>query len=508
MKIKRTAARVAVCAALAAFCACACAAESPRENAETEGDYILSEEYVPEAAEESDYERSEDLLVEDDRDYIYNPLDVNGDIVLNAPLLSSVVNADTALNAMRQQIVNMTAAQKLSAANVDLTTLYAETAVSQAAAKTVTGQDVIISRASVSELEDTAERTREGVERVLSEGGIDRVREIPNTVTFRTEERRAIRITIQPDILETGVDRVRVETPTYGVVLRVADLAADLTRPIVIETEDVGENFETGTSNRLTAVSMTMPREEEGFQLSAPVTLSFSTGSSDTTYLGLADSAGGALYSKYNPATARLEGKANASGVYSTARRELDFKDISQKSKAMQEAIKNLASRGVINGTSPTTFEPDKLLTRAQFVSLVMRGLGKIDGNASANFTDVKSGDWFRDAAASSQKYNIISGFPDGSFRGLSNINKGQMYTVVGRILVNEARYNTPYDPARYLTGFSDGLAIDEALKPMVALASRENLIVRRTDGRFAGGLNMTRGDAALILYNLFQKIW
>jgi len=39
-------------------------------------------------------------------------------------------------------------------------------------------------------------------------------------------------------------------------------------------------------------------------------------------------------------------------------------------------------------------------------------------------------------------------------------------------------------------------------------LATRENLVVKRTDGKFMPKGTMTREDAAIILYRMFSRIW
>lgn len=174
----------------------------------------------------------------------------------------------------------------------------------------------------------------------------------------------------------------------------------------------------------------------------------------------------------------------------------------------MQDAIRYLASKGVIYGTTETTFSPDDTINRAQIVALIMRALGKAnDTSLRASFTDVSPSDWYYYAAAS-QKNNIILGYSDGSFRGGNIINRGQIYVVSGRILVKEMRYKAPTNPESYLSGYKDGDAIADWAKPMIALATKENLIVKRKDGRFYAAGSMTRGNAAIALYRLFKKMW
>ena len=76
---------------------------------------------------------------------------------------------------------------------------------------------------------------------------------------------------------------------------------------------------------------------------------------------------------------------------------------------------------------------------------------------------------------------------------------------VAARVLISEMNYKTPSDSATYLSKYSD--TVVSWAQPQVALATKENLVVYRTGGTFSGSKDMTRGDAAIIIYRLFQKI-
>ena len=201
-----------------------------------------------------------------------------------------------------------------------------------------------------------------------------------------------------------------------------------------------------------------------------------------------------------------MDGKINTSGTYTVQTNEKNFADIANKSAEMQKAILYLTSKGIINGTSATEFSPDGTINRQQIAALIMRALGKVDNTAKPTFTDVSSSSSLYHAIASSQKHKIINGYSDNTFRGANVINRSQIITVAGRVLTTEMNYKTPSNASTYLAKYSD--TVPDYAKEMVALATRENLVVYRTDGTFSGAKNMTRGDAAIILYRLFQKIW
>ena len=58
------------------------------------------------------------------------------------------------------------------------------------------------------------------------------------------------------------------------------------------------------------------------------------------------------------------------------------------------------------------------------------------------------------------------------------------------------------------LDEFSDSSAIPQWSQSDIALATSANMVIRRTDGSFAPDMEMTRGDAAVVIEKLFDKVW
>lgn len=78
--------------------------------------------------------------------------------------------------------------------------------------------------------------------------------------------------------------------------------------------------------------------------------------------------------------------------------------------------IRVLASRGILFGTSPTTFDPDRPITRAEFTAIAMR-FSKGDLSGENIFVDVAEGAWYYDVIVGSIKYGWIYGYQDRSHR-------------------------------------------------------------------------------------------
>ena len=438
----------------------------------------------------------------DKEEYIYDEPDLGGEVVLPVKELDNVEDTDDAVQAVESLTKDMTTEEKSSATGIDLATLYAETAVSKAASKEVSGDEIIIDAAAVSDLEEIAKETSKAVETALINGGITTARYLSDTVTLVTDEVGEVKIKIDPDVLTTDIDKIRVETPTYALTLKLSDLAADLKDIITITAQDVGAGYALGSGTGKTTVKVNLPNGKT----SNPVTLSLPSNSGSTTYQAVVNTEGTATSSKYNPATTDIDGKINTSGQYTVVNNEKNFSDIQNKSAEMQAAIRYLASKGIISGTTETGFSPDASISRAEIAMLLVKALGKLDSSAVATFADVQKSNWYYTAAASSQKHKLISGYEDNTFRGPTAINKEQIVSVASRVLTTEMGYKAPSNPATYLAKYSDTVA--GWAQGQVALATKENLVVYRTDGTFSGAKNMTRGDAAIIIYRLFQKIW
>ncbi|MDE7325289.1 MAG: leucine-rich repeat protein, partial [Lachnospiraceae bacterium] len=431
------------------------------------------------------------------KDYLYDTSDPGENVILDTDRLNTVSNTSTAASAVQSQVQSMTSEQKASATGADLATLYAETAAAKASSQTMNSGDILINAALLSDIQNTATQAVEAVETALTDGGIVTAREFFRTAILTTTE-TAVNIRIDPDVLHTEVDKVRVETPAYALTFKLSDLEPDLTHVLSFTAETANPAARTVANE----VSITLP---EGGTTNS-VTVSLPSDSDDPTYQTVASTDGTAAASKYNPATTNMDGKINQSGTYTVITNEKDFTDIGDKSQEMQDAIRYLASKGIIAGRTATTFAPDGSITRAEIATLLVKALGKFDPNAVATFSDVSRRNWYYSAAASSQRHGLINGFPDNTFQGAANINKIQIVAVSSRVLTKEMRYKTPSNPSAYLSKYSDSVA--KWAQPEVALATRENLVVYRTDGTFSGDKDMTRGDAAIIIYRLFQRIW
>ena len=95
-------------------------------------------------------------------------------------------------------------------------------------------------------------------------------------------------------------------------------------------------------------------------------------------------------------------------------------------------AIEALASRGIINGRSKKSFAPDANMTRAEFATIITRGLGLVEEDTKV-FSDVSSDKWYAGYIGTANKYGIVNGVGEGKFNPEGTITRQEAATMVAR---------------------------------------------------------------------------
>ena len=108
------------------------------------------------------------------------------------------------------------------------------------------------------------------------------------------------------------------------------------------------------------------------------------------------------------------------------------FTDVPEDSFCF-EPIMELLDMGIVSGTSATTYDPARTLTRAEWVTMLWRASGSPAASASAGFTDVKSTDFFAPAFDWAFEQGIVAGVGDGKAAPAMLLTREQMVTMLFR---------------------------------------------------------------------------
>ncbi len=95
-------------------------------------------------------------------------------------------------------------------------------------------------------------------------------------------------------------------------------------------------------------------------------------------------------------------------------------------------AIEALAARGIISGRTESIFAPDATMTRAEFATILVNGLG-LPKQGKAVFADVTAADWFYDYVGSAYSYGIVKGVSESEFSPNGTITRQAAAVMVAR---------------------------------------------------------------------------
>lgn len=93
-------------------------------------------------------------------------------------------------------------------------------------------------------------------------------------------------------------------------------------------------------------------------------------------------------------------------------------------------AVNELTQKGYLSGYSDGKFQPERSITRAEFVTVLVRMLGGSAGNAS--FSDTE-GHWAKEAVQIAVNNGWVSGYPNGTFRPDSPITRAEAVVLLNR---------------------------------------------------------------------------
>ena len=168
-------------------------------------------------------------------------------------------------------------------------------------------------------------------------------------------------------------------------------------------------------------------------------------------------------------------------------------------------AVTELYSRSVINGYDDGSFMPNNSITRAEFLKMLTAaaGIEITPQTGELPFNDVSEDDWYAPYIAAAYAGGITLGYEDGSFLPEAEITREEAAVMVCRcidvcgISIEAERLNINFvdesDISDYAVGYIDRLYC------LGVINGDEN-------GSFNPGSNMSRAEAAQMIWNLIEK--
>ena len=166
-----------------------------------------------------------------------------------------------------------------------------------------------------------------------------------------------------------------------------------------------------------------------------------------------------------------------------------------------KEAINYVVEKRYFAGVSATEFAPNKGITRGQLVTVLGRILN-IDKTSfkSNNFKDVKTDAYYAPYIAWAESVGITKGRGSGSFDPDKEITREEMAVMMVKFLKLSGK---KLNAKKAASAFKDDGSIESWAKDAVMEMAKLGLVKGMEDGSFSPKTEFTRAQVAQILYNI-----
>ena len=170
-----------------------------------------------------------------------------------------------------------------------------------------------------------------------------------------------------------------------------------------------------------------------------------------------------------------------------------------------KDDIDFIVSRGIIDGTTATTFAPDKAITRADFLMALGKLSGAdVSGYTASSFIDVTDTDPAMPYIEWALKQGIVQGFGDNKFGPALTITRQDMAVMMWNY-AKVTGYTLPV--SRTVVTFADAARISAYAKDAVTAMEQAGIIVGKPGNLFDPHGTATRAEASTILHRFVELV-
>ncbi len=297
---------------------------------------------------------------------------------------------------------------------------------------------------------------------------------------------------------ETGEDRTAPDTPTVDDMDSPVDAdavtltgTAEVGSTIVVSGADTGEDFVTSSGTFSVKVELNQNASNKFYIYAMDSEGNISSSTSITI-------------EEVSPEEETTE-EENTETEEEEEVVEITFSDID--GHWAYDDIMELAELGIVEGYPDGSFGPSDYINRAAITKIALEAFGYEVYEADSQFPDVEDGEWFTNYINSAYAYEIIGGYPDGTFAPANEVNRAEALKILieasGVEDLNGASVFLG-DEEDWVNSFSD-VTEDDWYYTYLMEASETEVVSGYADGTFGGGNSITRAEVCRITLNLIN---
>ena len=197
-----------------------------------------------------------------------------------------------------------------------------------------------------------------------------------------------------------------------------------------------------------------------------------------------------------------------STGSAALAADSFPFTDVAQ-SDWYRSYVEYTQQEKLFNGTSDTTFDPARDITRAEFVSVLGRMHTQLTGEMPSVgkdiFPDVSSKAYYAPYVSWAQEDHIVNGFPDGTFHPDEPITR-EMVAVILDGYINAVKV-VPETSVSMSYAYEDAESISAWADTSIKNMTQYGILHGDNTHHFAPQKHATRAEAAAVFTRIYQEI-
>lgn len=184
-----------------------------------------------------------------------------------------------------------------------------------------------------------------------------------------------------------------------------------------------------------------------------------------------------------------------------------EFEDIDSIFSKLQ--IQELHQMGIIEGVSKTHFEPEREVTRAEFMALIVRGQNYINKDKTLVnitkkivFDDIDWNAWYIPELKEAVHYDYVKGFSKKVFAPALTVNREQASKMIVNAVIGTIEDSIDVEQFE----FSDAAYISKWATGSIQKGYQKGIVLGYPNHSFQPKNNLTRAEAAMLLYRMIKN--
>ncbi|MGG1637948.1 glycosyl hydrolase family 18 protein [Paenibacillus sp. NRS-1760] len=194
---------------------------------------------------------------------------------------------------------------------------------------------------------------------------------------------------------------------------------------------------------------------------------------------------------------------SNGNSIYTIVESSFVFKDVTAEWN--KNYIERAAAKLIVFGQSNEQFGGNTIITRAEFISMISRGLGIVPKVEGAPFDDVAADSKYAGDIALAKELGIITGKSEQLFDPNGTITRQDMAVILAKVMKLIDR--TADGDAALLESFRDQASISSYAKASVALLVKEQILQGVSETKFDPQAKVTKAQAVVAVMRLLDNL-